>query len=119
MGDKTNWPKRMRIKSRVWHIFYVPKDHGVLRNSDDPDDWNMGCCIEVKRHIYICRDQCPETMRDTLVHELMHAVYATSPRPHGGDEEEYEENLVRLMTEAFFEVVNNSNETWWLGEDWE
>lgn len=109
-----HWPTQFRIRSRFWTIEYV--DRLPDEDADDPSDPAndlLGCCRADLRRIYISLDQSAECMKDTLVHELMHAVYATMP---GVDEEseEAEENWVRSATEAFFEVVRNSDKPWWL-----
>lgn len=114
------WPTKFRIKSRSWTISYVPKQHGCLRESDaDPEDYCLGVCIAHKRKIYICNDQSDCSKRDTLVHELMHAVYSTMPSIHDDDPERFEENFVLAATEAFFEIIGNSETSWFLGEEWE
>lgn len=109
----TEWPSSMVIKSREWKIVYANKDHPELREGPGPDDWLLGVCNEHTRTIHICTDQSRESMRDTLVHELMHAAYCTAP---GLDHEceESEENVILFSTEAFFEIVCNSAYPWWL-----
>lgn len=105
------WPTEIIIKSRVWTIHYVPKDHPELVEGED--DYLLGCCQYPARTIHICTDQSLESMQDTLVHEMIHAWYSSI----GGvdhDDEKAEENFVLNATEAFFEIVRNSTSTWWL-----
>ena len=110
----SHWPSRFRIRSRWWAIEYVDrlKDDGV-EDPDDPSNDLLGCCRADLRKISISKDQSEESMKDTLVHEIMHAIYSTMPGMAHGDEDA-EENWVLAATEAFFEVVRNSDKPWWL-----
>lgn len=102
------WPKKARINSRWWEIRYVPKTHPVLQ---EEDDYNLGICDTLTKTIYIEDGQCPESMKDTLVHELMHAHFSTSPfLPMKGEEEE--EAAVLWATEAFFQIERNLKSFW-------
>lgn len=110
----SDWPTEFTIRSRMWTIEYVHKDSPYLiEPGDDPEDYCIGICRADQRKIWICLDQSPGSMRDTLVHELLHGVYSTMPGVDH-DDEEAEENWVLAMTEAFFEIVQNSTAPWWL-----
>lgn len=109
------FPTEFRIKARTWQIRYLPKEHASLRDGDGPEDWLLGSCEAHTKTITICQDQSAESMRDTLVHELIHAHYSTL----GGvdhEDEESEESFVLHATEAFFEIVGNSKSPWWWPE---
>lgn len=114
MAKQEQWPTKIRIKSRWWRIEY----HDSIRDEEDEGEL-LGYCRADKRLIVISRDQSPGSMRDTLVHEIFHAVYSTMPRTTSEDAEEVEEAWVLGATEGFFEVVNNSDTAWFLGDDWE
>ena len=70
-----NWPRRIKIKARWWDIVYLENDDPAM---GDPEPL-LGWCDETVRTIAINKLQSASTMRDTLVHELMHAYYATMP----------------------------------------
>ena len=116
MSDK--WPDSFTIKSRTWHILYVPKESAALRTEGaEPDDYCLGICRADQRTIWICTDQSHESMQDTIVHELMHACFSTASMAGNADDpEDEEENIVLFATEAMFEIVNNSEHRWWLDE---
>lgn len=105
------WPQRVKLCSRFWDIEYVDRSHPELKNEDDPEDYFLGSCNAATRTIHIERNQSLESMRDTLVHEMYHAVYATSPGMDHNDEDK-EEDVVLFGTEAFFEIVRNLKPFW-------
>lgn len=93
-------PGKVRIKGLDWAIHYVPRDHKMLVELADEDETLLGCCIEQSREIYVDRTLGEETLRDTLVHELVHAAYRTySGLP---DTEDGEEAVVKFCTEFFW-----------------
>lgn len=119
MSD-TEWPDSYIIKSRYWIILYVPMTDPALYTEgnpkDNPDDYNLGICRADKNTIWICTDQGPESMRDTLWHELVHACHAYAPMAAPvEDKEDQEENAVLFATESAFEIINNAVSVWWLG----
>jgi hypothetical protein len=108
-----NWPTTYRIQSRDWTIKYV--DRLKDDEADDPDDADndlLGCCDSTQFEITISKGQSPESMKDTLAHEIMHAVYSTMT---GVDHEDIlaEENFVLAATTMFFEIVRNADSPWW------
>ncbi len=106
------WPKRVKLCSRFWNIEYVPKTHPELNiENDDEEDYYLGSCNKATHTIHIEDSQSPESMKDTLVHEMFHAVYATQPGMAHHDEDA-EENTVLFATEAFFEIVRNLKPFW-------
>lgn len=99
-------PKTFTIAGRKWTINYVPEDHPALEGDA------IGCCEASTSSIWVSTDQEHQSLVDTLVHELMHAYYSSLPFvPH--DDEEFEENIVLLATQAFFEIVRNSKKPFW------
>lgn len=110
----TVWPTEYVIKSRLWKIEYVNKDHPALADGDGPEDYCLGICRADKRHIWVCLDQSECSMKDTLYHELVHACYSTASMAGATEEaEDEEENVVLFATEAFFEIIRNAQTDWW------
>ena len=111
--DMTVWPTKYTIKSRLWTIKYVDRLKDTASDDpENPDNDLLGCSRADLKEITISRDQSIESMKDTVVHELMHAIYSTMPGVDH-DDEEGEENWVLGATEAFFEIVRNSGVDWW------
>lgn len=108
------WPAEFYIKSRRWRVLYVDKEDPALKEGDD-SDYNLGICRADQRTIWVCTDQDLESKQDTLVHELIHACYATASMflQSVEDAEDFEENIVLFATEAFFEIMRNSESDWW------
>lgn len=103
-------PTSYVIKSRKWRIRYLPKDHPDMNEAEGEN--LLGWCDPTLHQIAVCTEQDDESLRDTLVHELMHAYYSTLPGVDH-DDEAAEETWVLAATEAFYEVVRNAKWDFW------
>ena len=104
------WPTSYIILSRRWSIKYV--DELKDEDQEDPDGDLLGCSDATLCEISISKQQSESSMKDTLVHEIMHAVYSSLPGVDH-DSEEAEENAILAATMMFFEVVRNADNPWW------
>jgi len=97
-------PTEVKIKGLVWSIHYVDRNDPKLLDVADKDEELMGCCIEQERAIYVDRTLAPESLRDTLVHELVHAAYRTySGLP---ETDRGEEAVVKFTTETMWVIAD-------------
>ena len=110
----SKWPKKITLQSREWKIRYLKPENKAFFNSNGEHEALLGFCDESKGLIVIDSTQNDETKKDTLVHELFHAVYARLPGVDH-DDEDAEENFVLAATLCFFEIVRNTGR-WYLPE---
>lgn len=104
------WPTSYTILSREWAIKYVDE-----LKDDDPEDPGgdlLGCSDATLCEISISKQQSEASMKDTLTHEIIHAVYSYLPGVDH-DSEEAEENFVLAATIMFFEITRNAKTSWW------
>lgn len=105
------WPKAVKLNSRWWKVRYVDKTHPQMEYDEAEENHNLGTCDIVNRVIYIENSQSPDSMYDTLIHECMHACFATSPAPVPmKDDERLEEECVLWATEAMIEICLNMSD---------
>lgn len=102
MGSKPRKfrPTSVTIRHHEWPIYYVDPEHPALATADG-NEHNLGVCDCHKREIYIDVTQSPESMLDTIYHEIAHAFVLGS-----GEFTEYdrEERAVCLMTAYILEL---------------
>lgn len=104
--------KTLHIGGQEWSIFKVGKRSKFLRRGSGRVE---GQCFYDKCRIYVCKDNDPQSIEDTLLHEIFHAVMFVS----GGstaleaacvDEDaatKAEEALVAGMTPIFHRVLKD------------
>ena len=110
------WPKQVLLNSRLWEIRYVKEGHALWKDTHTGEsEALLGYCEESKGIIVINADQGDETKRDTIIHEMLHAIYARLPGVDH-DDVDAEENFVLAATLAFFEIVRNTGR-WYLPDD--
>ena len=65
MAAPRGFPRRLSLLRQEWEVHYAAElDHA------------FGLCSDDKRLILIAADQSPESMADTLTHEVIHAYDA-------------------------------------------
>jgi hypothetical protein len=96
------FPKRVKLLSRIWDIEYT--------DTVSPSEDLSGLCSSYSHTICIDAKQGTERMRDTLVHEMIHAVFRYGV--HEDLPDELEERFVRIATLAFFEIIRNCADFW-------
>lgn len=91
-------PDALRVNGRVFKVRYCPA-------SAMPDA--MGLCHFDKSLLEIRTGQSPLDLRDTLLHELLHALRFTQGREYGG---EVEEDYVRSIATGLVGVLQDNPE---------
>ena len=96
MRITTKRPTRVRINGRQFAVKYKPEAEmpGVL-----------GLCYCTDSRIEIRTHQSPAEERDTLLHEVMHAVLYTQGREGGGKTEEL---YVRALATGMLGVLKDN-----------
>ena len=96
------FPTTVVLFGQRWEVKYV--------SPVDRDESLMGAADICERIIYLDRTMAPEAMLDTLIHEIAHAYFETSPITLDPD---LEENLAKFvatvvidMMRANVEIVN-------------
>ena len=65
----------------------------------------VGKCLPVQQSIIVSSDQAKGQLRDTLMHEVMHAVYSETGLGAIIKGDDDEETVVRLLTTGFLQVL--------------
>lgn len=91
-------PEALRINGRIFSVRYSPA-------AAMPDA--LGLCYFDKTLLEIRGDQSPHETRDTLLHELMHALRYTQGREYAGD---VEEDFVRSLATGLMGVFQDNPE---------
>lgn len=73
MGDAKYKSTDVYINHTVWEILFVPETHEVLKCKDKDTEY-FGMCRYKTSKIYIGIMDI-QAMRDTLMHELTHAIF--------------------------------------------
>tara|TARA_Y100001938_G_scaffold135908_1_gene198116 strand:- start:3774 stop:4097 length:324 start_codon:yes stop_codon:yes gene_type:complete len=97
-------PKRIRVLNLSWKVDFV--DKGVSKASE-----SLGWCDYETQTICIFEDQTPESMADTFLHEILHALfYAMGIEPTGD-----EENVITRISTGLCTVwsTNPLAFRWW------
>lgn len=95
-------PSTVKILGQKWRVRYSPNlciERGLL-----------GLCLSDKRMVLVDSEQAPESMVDTLMHEVIHSCIAMTPMANM--DQEQNEALVRSLTPAFISLLR-SNAKWW------
>lgn len=61
-------PERIKVISKRFTIHYVPEATGEL------SDEKMGLCDTLNQNIWVQDDLKEDTQRETLLHEILHAI---------------------------------------------
>ena len=78
--QKTPRPKRVRVLNLSWKVDFVGK--GISKASE-----SLGWCDYETQTICISDEQTRESMADTFLHEILHALfYAMGIEPTGDEE---------------------------------
>lgn len=80
----------------------------VIRDMASVDD-ALGKCKPEHCAIWIAKDQNEQQVRDTLLHEILHAVYSEMGIEEDVKEEQ-EETIVRRMGTGLLYVIRNNPE---------
>jgi hypothetical protein len=102
----------MYIGGQEWTIYFVGERSKFLRQNGKPTD---GMCYFDKCRIYVCVDNDPQAVEDTLLHEWFHAVMFVSGGSNAvkvacGDDDianKLEETLVAGMTPIFHRLLKD------------
>jgi hypothetical protein len=99
MSYKKLRPKSIRVMGKVYQIKFIP--------TSPIDHENLGQCDHRKMLITIEDDQVPVEELDTVIHEILHAIWYQMSIGEGPMEEE---PLVRRMANGFIQVfLDNQN----------
>jgi len=91
--------KRLRVMNREYKV----------RVADIIREGNLyGLTSHVKERIDISRSQSLHSARDTLLHEVMHAIWHTECMEYGIRGEDAEEYLVTAMSSGIMAVTENN-----------
>jgi hypothetical protein len=82
-----NPPKQIRIFNRLWSVKFIDDSVPDSRNA-----W--GWCEPATQTIFIFRNQKPDCLADTFLHEIIHAIYDSL----GMNQNEEENTIHRLDT---------------------
>lgn len=90
------------------HTYRVVVDTAAMNaESVDAGEALVGRCCRRSQTIYVEPDQHPSQRRDTLLHEVLHAVASvTALESEWGDERE--EEIVLRMTPALLDVLRRN-----------
>ncbi len=102
----------LHIGGQEWEIHLVGKRSKFIRQNGKLVD---GMCYFDKCRIYICKDNDPQSIEDTLLHEIFHAVMfvcggSTALRAACIDDDaatKAEEAIVAGMTPIFHRVLKD------------
>lgn len=107
---RSNHPKKIKIGPYDYTVKEYPKD----------EENNYGACVYRHQEIYISRNQNAQRAADTLLHEVMHAIWDAAGLEAVPDL--HEEVVVRMMStwltgvlndnKAFREFITNPEATW-------
>lgn len=86
-----------------WEVHFVPSGH--LAFAETPN--RMGVTYEKRREIYVANDMNELAVRDTLIHELSHAVIVTN---HLCKQEYTQEELCLYIDRYAYDLVRFTNE---------
>lgn len=90
-------PKKIRIGYKDYQVIPVKIQHPDLSEA-------FGLCDNVGAKIFVRTDMAPEMVADTLLHEIMHAVWYYM----GLDDRELEENAInRLSSGLICAMIDN------------
>ena len=101
---KAQRPKRIRIINLSWRSEYVDRSISTVSES-------LGWCDYDEQTISLFEEQTNESMADTFLHEILHAVFYAM----GIDESSDEENTIRRVSTGLCCVwsANPSAFRWW------
>lgn len=102
MNDR-NHTTQLDLYGINWEINFVPSAH--LAFNETPN--RMGVTYEKRREIYVANDMNELAVRDTLIHELSHAVIFTN---HLCKDEYTQEELCLFIDRYAFDLVRFTNE---------
>lgn len=95
---KYRLPESVKLLGKTFRVLYV--------SEVDPDEHLQGSCEVGKSEIRVCRTLSKEAMRDTLVHEIVHAIYHYLMSDLESQGDEFEERVVLFTTLSIFEMVS-------------
>lgn len=78
-----------------------------LSDFNNGESFRMGQCSEVKAVIEISKDISLQKQKQTLIHEMMHAVFIES-----GIDAENEEELVNSIGLVLYQVLKDNDFSW-------
>lgn len=88
------FPTQVVLFGQRWDVKYV--------SPVDRDESLMGAADICDRIIYLDRTMAPEAMLDTLIHEMAHAYFETSPITLDPD---LEENLCKFVATVVIDMM--------------
>lgn len=94
----TRRPSELRVNGRIFKVRYSPASEMLDA---------VGLCHYDKALLQIRTKQTPIDLRDTLLHELMHAIRYTQGREYG---EAVEEDYVRTLATGILGVFQDNPE---------
>lgn len=70
----------------------------------------QGCCRYIKCEIHIRPGQSPDSEADTLLHEVLHAVFDMTGLGHDLAADDLDESVIRRLTPALLGVIRANPE---------
>jgi hypothetical protein len=93
-------PAKLRIGGMVWTVSIDPEVQ---------DDGEAGTTVPFSQRIKLAPGQGPDYERDTLLHEVLHAVlFATNLRKMEGFGTQHEESVVLAMSPILLQVLRDN-----------
>ncbi len=95
----------LHVGGQRWEVHLVSSNSKRLR--DDEGDRCNGIAFIEECRIYISKDLSDQARDETLVHELLHAVFQVSGGSHAISDEAKEEALVRSVTPLLHRLLTD------------
>lgn len=86
------------------------KDLAFKLASDDESDSSVGRFLDLQQQILLDPDQKEDMMADTLLHEILHAIYYTSALKEIELRDLNEEQLVGILTPILLDTLRRNPE---------
>ena len=104
MAAKLQRPKRIRILNLTWQIKFVDKD---ISNASE----SLGWCDYEEQIISLYEGQSRESLSDTFLHEILHAIFFSMVIDPNNDEEK----VVSKVSTGLCTVFSNNPKAfkWW------
>lgn len=102
----TDIPSYVDIGPYRLKIELVDDPGQYLKIPAGPDVDMFGCFRLIHETIYVCKHLKPVSMADTLLHEILHAVWTVGTGSSGGALEE--EEVVSMMSTLMLDVIKKN-----------